>query len=180
MINWPYFQSNILAFNTGKASTSSMETAEFYSTTYYNSIITANLLIGNTIIPNPSAKEILKIALYNFFTLNLNLTIPFTPLQVMPVTNAFISFWMMQTFQPLPPHPPTVLPSPGPVVTIGGTVEPLNTALFVAFNTGTSDGFVTALTTALQAHSLTMQGTYSGMTATTPPVLAVVDWFGVF
>ena len=189
-INWGDFKQEIIDFNGGNSSQSFIETANFYSTLYYNTIQNATLINGNAILPLPSS----KLLLYNGFISLFNSSFALqsgsiTPQFTLTLTNSIIAFWMLQTFDgsiPILPANSPAIPILPAIVTLGGIgggiTSPLNLSIFAAFNTGTNDGFANGLTIALRAHALTIQGNYSGLITSPPPILpvpVVVPWFGI-
>ena len=182
MVNWESFKQKLLNFNNGKQSGSLEETAIFYSNLYYTNVINASLLLGNVVIISPAGLSILYDGFLNFFSSNITLqsgTIDIS--KTIPLANAIIDFWKIQTFSPLPPHPPATLPAPGVVIDFYGEPNSIASLLLASFITGISQSFVDLFTNALKIHLTTIRGNYYG-TIPNPsgPIPVIVSWIGVY
>ena len=185
MIEWDIFTNELKDFNNDRKSKSLEESAIFYANLYYNSILDSELTIGNKYIPNPGSISILENGFISFFTININLTVPISINNTLPLANAIITFWKSQGFKPLPPHPPTTSPTTGVTIDYWGDVNILATELLNSFtsellNTVQSNIFVNRFAAALQNHLLLVLGNYYGLVPGSPPTPLVVPWVGVY
>jgi len=182
MINWESFKQQLSEYNLGRQSGSIEESANFYSTLYFDEVQNSAInLIGNKIIYNISSKNILYQGFYNFFTSNIALqTGVITNANIFPLALSIVNFWNIQQFEPLPPHPPATIPSPGIKLTPKTNASLLSTQLLASFITTQNALFITLFTLALQTYTLSLMGNYYGLQPSTGgPIPIVVPWVSV-
>ena len=180
MVNWEVFKDKLKKFNDNKDSKSLEESAIFYATLYYNSIVDSTLTIGNKYIPNPSSISILENGFISFFTTNINLTVPISINNTLSLANAIVTFWKSQGFEPTPPHPPTTSPTTGVKIEYWGEANILAAELLNSFQSMKSELFVNSFIAALKNHLLLVNGNYYGLVPGSPPTPMVVPWIGVY
>lgn len=128
---------------------------------------------------NPNTAENLEQSVEKFkndiSNLNLEL-IPYIFLE-----SAFITFWSTAKFSPLPPIPPTISPLFGISILTPGIPGILSIAFKNAFKSKDPGIAATIITTALESHSKTVSGIYSGFIAspTGPIPSPPIPWVGV-
>ena len=180
-INWNLFKKQLnLVFTTMKPN-SEDEAASKIADAYELSVLGATTVFQNSLISYN--KPILKNNLSTAFiiaksTNNLDLNL---------VASGFIGFWTAAQLSPIPPHPPTILPSPvlpPCIVTYPGDSVSLSKLLGVAFLTfpnKSTDLCINGIIMALTVHLTLISGVYNGMIPSPagPVPSPPIPWVGI-
>jgi len=179
--NWGTFQVKVVAFLKGQQSSGFEETAAFFANEYDLAVRTSTLLMGNLAIP-VSNMGVMS-AFLVVFNLMYNSPVELGPAPYMTLASQIVTtYWIPMQFNPLPPHPPTVAPSPGVQVLFPGEPSSLGMGLYTAFNSGEETLVAAGLMQSFSMHMLTVSGVYNGLipTATGLVPSPPIPWSGVF
>jgi hypothetical protein len=105
-----------------------------------------------------------------------------TAIAYITMATGFCLYWLTAKFSPMPPMPPCIAPTGGPLVLFPGLPVPLNSALKDCFKAPQSPSqAILKLSTAMNLHHLTIFGIFTGMLPTVPfPIPSPpIPWFSL-
>lgn len=180
-VNWKLLKNQLSYIFETNPPDSESDAAKKITDAYVASISTGTTLLQNQVIKYN--KVILQNSLHSSFLIARTTGKP--NLKIM--ASGFVGFWTAAQFNPLPPHPPTISPSPivpNCVVTYPGDVVSLETQLKVAFSNfpgKKSSLTINMLILALKTHLTTISGIYNGMIpgVPVPTPSPPIPWIGV-
>ncbi|MBC8146873.1 MAG: hypothetical protein H8E98_02675 [Bacteroidetes bacterium] len=179
--DWGTFQTSVVQFLKSKSSKDFDQTSHFFANQYDTVIKTSALLVGN--IAKPPSNGPVYAAFLTAFNLMYNSP---TDLGVAPynvlASQIISTYWTSMQFDPLPPHPPTVVPAPGVSVLYYGDSSSLGIELYNAFNSKEETLVASNLVLAFSNHMKLVSGLYTGLipTPTGPVPSPPIPWVGVF
>lgn len=187
-VDWRGFEKNLEEYFTNVNSNRSIkETAQRLTNYYFNAVMGGQTIFGNKVMY--INKKALENAFRIAFTLQSNSKKDLGMLCYYIIAFGVIRSWSTAKLSPLPPVPPSVLPSPIPnscTVLFPGSPLPLGTFLQIGFSKFTSIKTpklsAKFISLALQFHLKTVSGIYIGLmpTAVGPVPSPPIPWVGIF
>lgn len=186
--NWAGFTANTISFLSGQEAADAAESAKFFADEYELATKTAGTVMQNLLTGGVQAVMIENSFKAGFMAMEQLPTAP--PLPIFTAMAAgIVGFWATATFNPMPPHPPTIAPAPGVQILVPGMPTPLDAQLMNAFMAGNgipdptagAAAVAAALVSAFSAHMMMISGLYTGLIPAVPSPIPgpPIPWIGI-
>lgn len=181
--NWSLFKSMMRFYIPSFTAVDRRDAAKKMANAYNASVMgQASTIYGNTLLSG--SVSLLEKCLFVGMEMNFRRKNPDDgdrrPFRIM--ASGFSLYWVGASLTPVPPHPPTIAPIGGVIVSFPGEVESLSRGLELSFTSFDLEKGLNALVLALEIHLKTVSGLYSGAipTPTGPIPSAPLPWIGIF